>query len=299
MVFSIKGRVNIVITNQVIRYSYHKHPSKDGLVYKGELELPVNTIQDGVILNAAVFKEMLRKLVVEHKWRRKKLYFSVPDSTVVIRQMTIPATLDKGEAIGYIKTQLGNSIHLPFDNPALAVAYLEEKQEERDILLYAYPKEKIDSFISAFEEVGLKAVVADLTFLSVYRYYYYEQKERANHILLAHWNIDTLVLTAFHQNKAIFTRYVKTGTGTDDVMQRQLIQDQLVEIRRILDFYRYSIMNGEAGVEQLLFAGDLPYLPDAIKAAKEEFAVDIYQFELANEQLKYIDLLGLAIKQDV
>lgn len=36
------GRVNIVITDLVLRYSFHKSASLDSLVYHGEAELPDN-----------------------------------------------------------------------------------------------------------------------------------------------------------------------------------------------------------------------------------------------------------------
>ncbi|MGM8364552.1 type IV pilus biogenesis protein PilM [Virgibacillus sp. W0181] len=298
MILPTAGRVNLVITNNIIRYSFHKQPSMDGLAYKGELELPQGTVQDGVILNKAVFKEAMNKLVVKHKWKRKKLFLALPDSTVVIRELKIPAALEKEEAIGYIKNQLGSTIYLPFDQPALAVEFLEVKQEEREILLFAYPKEKITGFTTAFEEVGLKPVVADLTFLSIYRYFAHNIAELPAHLLLIHWNEDALVLTAFQHNKAIFTRYIKPDQAVNAQVLEQPIQDNMIEIRRILDFYQYSIMNGDAAVEQILLTGDSPYLQVIKKSLNEEFALDIYAPPISDEECKYVDVYGLGLKQD-
>lgn len=81
------SRMNIVITNRVLRYSYHKNTSLDGLVSHGEIALPGGTINDGAIMNKPAFLEVMNKLVHSQKWKRKKLFLCVPDDTVVIRQL--------------------------------------------------------------------------------------------------------------------------------------------------------------------------------------------------------------------
>src|SRR3954449_4407589 len=103
------GRVNMVITNKVLRYSYHKNNTVVGMIIHGEVELPDGTIKDGMIENQGVFIEVVNELVHKHKWKRKKLFFAMPDDTVVIRQLQVPQALSKEEAAGYVKTQIGNS----------------------------------------------------------------------------------------------------------------------------------------------------------------------------------------------
>lgn len=85
--------------------------------------------------------------------------------------MTVPVTLSKNEIKGYLKTQLGNSFHLSFDNPAADFELLEADEEQQNILLFAYPEERLRAFNDVFIEAGLKPEAADLTSLSVYRYY--------------------------------------------------------------------------------------------------------------------------------
>ncbi len=299
-----KGRVNIVITNRVLRYSYHKSTSIKSLVKHGEVELPEGTIKDGTITSKQSLQKVVNRLVKKNKWKRKKLYFCMQDDTVVIRQLQIPATLTKDEAIGYVKTQIGNSLYLPFGNPSLAIEFLETDGENRDILLFAYPKDKIESFKDIFDEADLKPVAADLTSLSVYRFYYYLfQESDINHVLQIHWNHDALVLTAFQNHKAIFTRYMKLPTnqdqsGLDETLGKQIIDDYIIEINRFIDFYQYSLTKGTARISLLLLAGDFPFLDDVKKALSDAVTIKLYKFPDGKLQVKYADVLGLALKQD-
>lgn len=301
MGFINHGRVNVVITNRVLRYSYHKSASIKSLVEHGEVELPKGTIKDGAIASKPALKKIVNRLVKKHKWKRKKLYFCVIDDTVVIRQLQIPATLTIEEAIGYVKTQIGNSLYLPFANPAIAIEFFEIDGDNRNIHLYAYPKEKTAAFEEIFDEAGLKPIVADLTSLSVYRYYFLTKQDEKDHVLLIHWNQDALVLTAFQQHKAIFTRYMKIDHDQHELSEEfamQVINDYTIEINRIIDFYQYSITKGEARIDQLLLSGDFPFLSTVKTRLSEAVTIPIHSFRSEELAVKYIDVLGLALKQD-
>ncbi|MEN1968226.1 pilus assembly protein PilM [Lentibacillus sp. N15] len=297
----MKDRVNMVVTNHALRYTYHKQPTRDGLVTYGEMEIPPDSIQDGMVVNKAGIVAALKQLVQQHKWKRKKVIFSIPDDTVVIRQMQIPASLTKEEANGYIQTQIGNRVYLPFADPALAIDFLDKDEENRNILLFAYPREKIASFVSLFSEAGLKPVAADLTSLCVYRYYYLHQPDDKEHILHIHWNQDALVQTAFQHHKPVFTRSMKfewSVTEPNDMVEK-LINEYILEINRIIDFYHYSITNGEAQINKLLLTGDFPLLAMVNTSLAEASTLPVDSF--VDEELtgKYIDVLGLALKQDI
>ncbi|MFD1038120.1 type IV pilus biogenesis protein PilM [Virgibacillus byunsanensis] len=295
------GRVNIVITNRLLRFTYHKNPSAEGLVTHGEVELPEGTIKDGTIVNKSALLEVIHQLVRKHKWKRKKLIFAVPDDTVVIRQLQIPISLTKEESISYVNTQIGNSFYLPFANPALDIEFLGEDEQNRNILLFAYPKEKIIAYETVFEEAGLKPIAADLTTLSVYRYYYLQQMEEKAHVLLIHWNQDALILTAFQHHKAVFTRYmtIEANTEGNEEIAKEIINEFVIEINRIIDFYHFSITKGEASINRLLLTGDFSFLNSVKETLSESVTIPIQSFEKEELQSAYIDVLGLALKRDV
>lgn len=298
MGFFQKKRVNIVITNRVFRYAY-QNTAKSTSETLGEKPFPEGVIKNGEIASRELFLETIHNIVKKHHWKGSNLYFSVPDDKVVIRQLQLPQTLTKDEAFYYIKTEFGNSIYLPFDNPAFDLELLDQVGEYRNALLFAYPKSKIDSFASMFKEAGLKAVAADLTSPSVYRYYYKHRQNKIKNVLHIHWNMEALSLTTYRNDQAIFSRYMELDYQA--FMQESvlpLINDNILEIKRIIDFYQYSITKGEDKVELLLVTGDSPYLPQVMTTIKEAVPIPIFQFD---EELpvKFIDVLGLALKSNV
>ncbi|MFC3040111.1 type IV pilus biogenesis protein PilM [Virgibacillus xinjiangensis] len=301
-----KERVNIVLSHHTLRYAYQKNPTDEGLVSYGELELPDGVMEDGQILDEDAFQDLLDGLVRENRWKRKKLFFAVPDDTVVMREIQIPSSLTEEEAYGYVKTQVGHGIYLPFPDPSIALQFLEvqEEQEERDVLLFAYPKEKIAAFEKVFQKAGFKPAAADLTSLSVYRYFYHHRnsmQSEKEHVLLVNWNRDALVLTAFRHHQAIFSRNMKMDSDIQDVNGEQemaQLEEHLLEINRILDFYHFSISKGEAAIQQLLLTGDFPLLAEVEKRLSDTTALPIENFAQEEMPARYISVLGLSLKKD-
>lgn len=297
-----KNRVNIVITNRALRYTYYKNAKNTSLTF-GEEELPIGVMKDGRVESRVALVKIVKKLVKSHKWSGSNIYFCVPDDTVVIRQLQIPVTLTMNEAVSYVKTQLGTSIYLPFEDPSIAIEFLEEEDKKRNLLLFAYPEEKIIEFEGVFKEAGLKSKAVDLTSPSVYRYYYKKRQEKADGVLHIHWNLDALSLTTYRLDKAIFTRYMsnelyeeKQELKEDEASQ--VIDDYIREITRIIDFYQYSITKGEERINLLLVTGDFPYLHSVFKILEETVNIPIYKFE-EEIPIKFIDALGLALKNGV
>ncbi|SET44980.1 type IV pilus assembly protein PilM [Oceanobacillus limi] len=294
-----KGRINIVITNRFLRYTYPKKNKKGTLAF-GEEKLPEGVIKDGKIDKDVAFSKIINKLVKKHKWKGKNLYFCIPDDTVVIRQMQISAALSKEEANAYVRNQIGVSIHLPFADPSIAIEFLSKEQENQNILLFAYPKEKITAFQAVFKEAGLKSVAVDLTSLSVYRYYYQQRDKEKENVLHIHWNQDALELTAYRDHKAIFIRYMKIEAldEVDSEQAKQVITEYTREITRIIDFYQYSITKGEANINLLLLTGDFPFLKLVREELKNVTTIPLHNIR-EELPIKFVDALGLALKPEV
>lgn len=296
-----KGRVNIVVTNELLRYSYNRNSSIESMVTHGEERLPEGTIANGTVMEKKQFSMVLHRLVQKHKWKRRDLAFTLPDDMLVIRQLQVPAVLGMDEAIGHLRTKIGQSIYLPFTDPAIAIEMLDVEEDQRNLLLFAYPKEKLRTFEEIFEAAGLKPVIADLTALSVYRNYYSGNRDGNEDVLLIHWNRDALLLTAFRNHKAIFSRYMKLSVH-EEAQQEQIeqsVMESIREITRIIDFYQFSLTKGEGKVSRLLLSGDAPYMPSVKKALFETVPIPVFAFEGEQLSERYADVLGLAMKKDM
>ncbi|WP_138415521.1 type IV pilus biogenesis protein PilM [Aquibacillus sediminis] len=312
-----KKHVNLIIKDQVIRYTVSKQSTVDGIIDYGEKFFTNGVVENGKIVNEKAFTSVLESLVREKKWRHKNVFFCVPDASVSIREQLVPKELAKEEIKDYIHMELEDSIRLPFSNPAIDFEILGEENEQTKILLFAYPKERLQQYLQVFNAVRLKPVVADISSLSLYRLYY--QLDRAatkEHLLSVQWDKDSLVLTAFNHHKPMFTRFLKASLDTNSwqwsVADNELLwsdeamplegyeQDQFVTIERFMDFYRYSVMQGEQQITKILLSGDYPYLDRVEKSLRERLDIKIEPIAMHEQQLripaKFADVVGLSIK---
>lgn len=294
-------------------------PTIEGIVDYGEVVLEPGLIEDGKLVDAQAFQVQLEKLVKNKKWRKASLSFCVPDSSVTIREHLVPKGLAKEEIKAFIHMEIEESIRLPFSDPVVDFTIVGEENDQTKILLFAYPKKRIAELIQSFEKVGLKPKVADLSSLSLYRLYFQlDLAKQKEHLLLVQWGKDATVLTAFNYNKPIFTRYMKSTynrnnwtwsdreseliwSGDEEDID-QMIEDQMVSLERFMDFYQYSVMEGDEQINKVLLVGDFPYMPRVERVMQERIPVAIESFKNMEEKLhhpsKFADVIGLVIKSN-
>ncbi len=272
------------------------------------------TIRQGRLEDADQLMKLVRKLVDENSWRGRELLFTLPDQAVTLQRHQVPAQLKEEEIKPFLYTELQDTIQSPFEDPVLDFEILEEGEEYNTILLVAYPGQRVEAYQEAFKDAGLQPAVADLASLSLYRLYIDQFKETAgDHLLLLQWNHSGLILTAFHQDMPLFIRQPQTGFGNlQDHMEQDLfyqeeadrarayLEEQLTEIERFMDFYRYSVMNGEAGITKLLVSGDYEQLDNVMKELRERLQIEtitFHQDRMEELPLAYADVLGLSMKK--
>lgn len=315
MFFQNKSEVCIALTDRSLRYLVFNSQNKEIIEYD-EVVFDTFIIEEGHLVNTTILRSTLEYLVKEKKWKKKKLHFIVPDYFVTMKKETIPSLLNAKEAKEYINLQLGNKIRLPFKNPRFDFEILKKDEEVQTLLLIAYPNEQLEPIRELFEEVGLVPVVADVSSLSIYRTY----KELASqntseekHLLLVQWQKFDIGITVFHEDYPQFNRHTQlpemsdlwsyneqsewdfTGSSNDLDM---LVREQLTSIERFLEFYRYSVMNGEATVTDIVVLGDFSSLDNIREQMNTQYGVKVNRIPLPNELPdQFASLYGLINKE--
>lgn len=312
-----KKQISFVIKDQVIRYIVSTQPTIGGAAEFGETILEPGIIEDGKIIKPEAFQKAIKELVTAKQWKRKQLFFCVPDSSVSMREQLVPKELSKEEIKSYLYMELNSSIRLPFANPVIDFVILGEEEEQTKILLFAYPSDRIAGYTEAFGQAGLKPVVADLASLSLYRFYEAVHMATENdHLLSVQWNMDAVTLTAFHENIPLFTRHVKTyldpklwkwdesdmehkWTGKELEID-QSIEQLLVTLDRFIDFYQYSVRNGMDEISKILLTGDYPYLSRVENQLSSRYNLEVDTLSYLEERYgfptKFSEVVGLSIK---
>lgn len=306
-----KDRINLMITDHVVRYLYQNNKASD----HGEVKLEPGLIEDGKIIDKPRLIGVLKTLVKEKKWRNKEVAFCVPDAFVTLRDETVPKQLSGDEVKQYIQMELDKTIRLPFKNPVIDFEVIKQDEDSNHILLFAYPKDRLGSYIDVFRQANCKLTIADFSFLSVYRAFAtHELIKQESHVLLIQWRKDDVVLTVFHNDRPYFNRHIQLeGSSLPEPNQvvednlssaieqqsfQRVVDEQLISIERFMDFYQYSIMNNSVQIDSIALAGDSTYHTEIKQILEERFNLTV--LTLLNHQelpLPYTELYGLTLRK--
>ena len=322
-----KRRTCIIIKDHVIRFVETYSPDLNSIKKYGERYLPQGIIREGKIYDEDSFHLILDECVNDWNIKRRKILFTVPDSSVVIRNVEVPVQLREDEIHGHLQFMVGETIHLPFDDPVFDYSVSKETKEKKEVVLIASPKAVVRKYEQMFKEVKLSPEVADLTSLSSYRLFYQlNMVNEHDHVLVVQYNIDALNITIFNQHQPVFTRHIylhddeqsfeirmddSTGeqflwTEDDNAIHNQM-QDNMTEIERIMNFYRFSVNQGKEGVSKVILTGDHIYIDDVYDKLKDSITVPV---EMVDETVfstkqgetipaRFYEAVGLSLKKEV
>ncbi|PYZ93631.1 hypothetical protein CR194_10760 [Salipaludibacillus keqinensis] len=323
--FGKKDHVSLQIKDHVFRCVVTKQASVDSITDYFERVIPEGILEKGKIIDAESFELFLAECVTEWKLKRKDIKFLVPDSSIFFRQLEVPKELSKEEIRGYINFEIGSTIHLPFDEAYFDFHLLEEQEEEetKQILLFAVPEQLINEYVAHFESEKMVPIVADVAPLSLYRLYMQDHMDDTEEqVMYLEWDLSSVNISIFHDHKPVFMRNIVQFFSREDweVTQQENIaewvckQDEkvegelkgsLVEIERVIDFYKYTMNKGEKEVTKIFLTGDHPmmlllhkWLEDTLGIpVKTEKSLDIISKVNMDVPHRFILPLSLCLKE--
>ncbi|MBS4194832.1 type IV pilus biogenesis protein PilM [Lederbergia citri] len=303
---------NIVFTDKSIRFMETVHKSELEILQMDEQPLTPGTIKDGRIVDDEMLRLVLEQCVDKWKLKRREVRFLIPDPFIIVRQVKVPAEIQEDELNGYLFLETGTTIHLPFEDPVIDSVILRKEEREQDILLVAAPREIVDSYIRLLEDVKLKPVVAEISPLSLYRFYKTSgMAKKDDHIMLLNCDEDLLTMSIFHQDIPIFVRPITADSlqqsiiemiGEDDAFY---IDDAIIEIEKVMDFYRYTLNQGKVAISRVILSGDHGELSIIEERLRTRLQIPIEQYDLEKYTAgdgravfpSHISILGLSLKE--
>jgi type IV pilus assembly protein PilM len=274
---------NLVITDTAIRYADLKSESPLVLQNFGEKPLPQGVITDGKIIDYDTLAMILEECILDWGIKKREVRFIVPSTSIIVKRVLVPADIKEDELKGYLFMEIGTSIHLPFEDPLFDVVVLGEKDDKQEILLVASPEEVIHSYRDILDEVKLKPVVADISPLALYRYFYHNDMVKSgDHEMILQFDENLLTISIFHNNQPIFLRPISFQNDVElsenmEEMRESLIylEDTFKEIEKVFSFYKYSLNKGEVNVDNVLLTGDHPGLQEIYTSLKNRIDINI------------------------
>lgn len=307
-----KKSINFIIDDHTLRFLELDKPEPLSVKELGEKRLSEGTIHEGKINDRKLLLESISTIVSERKLRNRTIQFIVPDSLVVVRKVEIPKQVQMNEITNYLELEIGTSIHLPFDVPVFDIHLIQETLDYKEILLFAAPKDIVSEYIDVFKEAKLKVVVADVSSLALYRLYHkLKEVNQEGHILFVQHGEGTVNATIFHKHLPMFMRHFVLESTAEPDIEPYLVQEVTSELERIINFYRFTINQGNEMIARVVLSGDSTQVGQIQLSIQEGLGlpVEIFTSEAIPlsskssqgcEQFlspKYYIALGLALKE--
>ena len=315
-----KRVANIVMEDYVIRMVENNGKDFASIKITAEKPLPTNTIQNGKIVDELKFYEFMKEVVQEWGIKNRHVRFYVPHPLIIMREIDIPENVNKHEIKQYITMEIGNTIHFPFKNPVFDLYDVPHENDVNKVTVLAAPEEEIIKYTQSFDDVKLKPVAVDVQSLGVYRYFLKTEKQL--HLdkvyLILELNLTSTNISIFHQHKVEFLRYQPLSVSANEWQPNaeQPIQwnftgdktrlfgemeDHLNEIERLMNFYRFSLHQGEKAVTDMIVLGDFPEINKIIARIKQRYDLPVTTLTTEDVNVRQIDsvfipALGLALK---
>ena len=245
----------------------------------GEQMIPKGVIEKGKIVDEEAFDKVMEKCVRKWRLKNKQVKFFVPDAFLFFRKLNIPADVVDDEVRGYLNFEIGTSIHLPFEEVYFDFHFLPTESEEgRDILFFATPEPLMIEYRKKLEQFKLKPIAAEVSPLCAY--HLFSNLDLANeeeHYLMIEWDLTSINMSIFHNHLPVFMRHIPNILSEKDweedivdgiptlvpINKEKInmeITDQLSEIERVMNFYRYSLQQGASQITKIILVGDHPLL---------------------------------------
>jgi type IV pilus assembly protein PilM len=192
----------------------------------GVLPLPVNAIQNNMVVDVKRVAEIIRQLVQENRVKSTQVVSAVPGRAVIMKRIEMPMQ-EEAELEANIEFEANNVIPERMENINLdyQVVNAIAGGSKLDVLLVAVKKEIVDSYTEAIEEAGLRPVIMDVDYFAMENMYEanYASEMGGGMVGLIHIGSRYTSVTLLHHGMSTFTGDLPFG-GDDfsDSLKREL-----------------------------------------------------------------------------
>lgn len=279
-----------------------------------EVSLPLNVVVEGKIVDPETLATILDGAIEQWGISKRSVQFLAPDQYVIIRKVPYPDDIMTDELKGHFFIEIGSTLYLPFDDPVFDVVPYLPNTETNEAIIIASKESVLNRYEDVLKEVKLDPIKADITPLALYRLAYTQHSFTGKeHVLLADLKDGKLTVSIFHEHYPLFMRPVDLENSTDltavtdmNVKVGKVTPSTIVmELEKLINFYRYNMWNGAASITHLLVNGEYFNMGELLSGIRERLNVkaDVLVKEplqlATGEELpaRFNRTIGLALKE--
>ncbi|MEO4053314.1 pilus assembly protein PilM [Solibacillus sp. CAU 1738] len=319
--FKKKTNMSIQLNDYILRALVKKGPNAAQWAVH-EIPLQKGIVQDAVIVDEMALFNILKENASKFGGKNQNVRLFVPDTSVLLKNFDHPVDIEGKKLKEYVQMELGRSIHLPFQEPLVDV--YDHVAGDGYATLFATPPDEVQKLMGILLDIHMHPEVADIRALCNLRLLEQLKKVTTHKTyMIADWSINELSICIYSKGQVEFLRYQTIDTDlskwhattasngeteftyNDDIQQyNALLADQVLELDRMMNFFKFSLHKGEKSVDELIIMGDNPLLdhistflsvnlPTPITVIDDAAIASFYpQFKA-----KHASLIGLALKE--
>jgi type IV pilus assembly protein PilM len=219
------------------------------------VKLPPGTIENGIIYREEKLLKVLKETFKLFKIKARRVNLIIHEELFTFRKIEVPIIYKPSEIGDYIKSQIGKTIMIPFDDMKMDYVIHKKTEDSYEVIMFYAPKHELKSYVDMFYEMNMQVVRTDIPPLSLHRLYYYRKYEDSevkfdtDIMFLAIFD-DTYSMYIFDQEIPIFSLVQNLNVSQLEGTRYLEVLDQ--EIAKISNYYKYNLNAGDRSIAKVV-----------------------------------------------
>ncbi|WP_168735715.1 pilus assembly protein PilM [Cohnella fermenti] len=241
----------------------------------GVLPLSPDAYADEQLKDTDDLRRQLKRWVRRMKLTGSPVVIPIQTSQAIIRRIQIQTT-NRKDLHQLVALEVETALHLPFEDPVYDYVVVGEEENATQVLVFAASRQLIEQQVKLVESAGLKVRGVELSATALARAIRTLDRSSFQETLLVNQEPDSLEIYMFYQGQPVFVRSISLFSALDDGGQLSPSQlgEMTAEISRMLNFYQFSIHEGQSRIAEARIAGSKA-VRDQLCAALQELQPDM------------------------
>ncbi len=219
------------------------------------VKLPPGTIENGIIYREEKLLKLIKETFKLFKIKARRVNLIIHEELFTFRTIEVPIIYKPSEIGDYIKSQIGKTIMIPFDDMKMDYVIHKKNEDSYEVIMFYAPKHELKSYVDLFYELNMQVVRTDIPPLSLHRLYYFRKYEDSDvqfdtDIMLVAIFDDTYSMYIFDQEIPVFSIVQNLNISQLEGAKYLEMLDQ--EIAKISNYYKFNLNAGDRSVEKMV-----------------------------------------------
>jgi len=214
-----------------------------------EISLDEGVISNGYIQNPHILLSNLKTAFKTLNHLPRELNFVFLGQNVLIRELTIQKSiLANMNMYDFIKSQIGISIHFPFNEAAYYYHTKSESEESFQIIVFIIDKNLLEDYFDIFEKIGIKTINLNLLSSNINCLYNDEKNTILDNTMIVSLLDNNITIHILESNLTVF------GINEEcDQSNEAGICDRVTDfIEKIANYYQFNLRKGKQRINNII-----------------------------------------------